>query len=204
METNLNINALSRHRQMKNPILQAILILIVIIVFGWFVLAPKYSASNATRTELAALREQHANLQNDQVELNRLIALMQSSGDEIRLLDEAVPLSDRSTRIALLLETYAQNSAMLLTQLNIGTVDTSPVAGNKTLLENPYGAQRDLNTIDVNISVSGSIEQFRNFLQLLEQSGRIIDVDNLTINSGDDANSNSYGLRLKTYAYEPQ
>lgn len=191
---------LSTSQQIQNPILQSVLILIVLIVFGWFVLGPKFVKTNATRDRLALLEEQRANLEADQQELNRLIAKMEDSDSEIRLLDEAVPLTGRPTKIAVLLDTFAQNSGVALTQLNVSSPEDFISSGNKDELENPFQGNRDLATIDVSVTAVGTIEQFRNFLILLEQSGRLIDVDTLNVASGDAGET--FNLRLKTYAYE--
>lgn len=195
-----DFSSINTSEQIRNPILQTILIAIVLIVFGWFVLGPKYTKTNATRTQLANLEEQRVNLEADQQELNRLIARLESSDQEIELLDEAVPLTARPTRIAMLMETFAQNTGMVMSQMSIGSPDEFIAAGNKTELENPYQAPRELAEIEVGATLAGNIDQFRNFLMLLEESGRIIDVSSMNVMST-DAGPN-YSLRLKTYAYE--
>lgn len=191
---------LSTSQQIQNPMLQSVLIMIVLIVFGWFVIGPKYVKTNETRDKLATLQEQRENLEADQQDLNRLISKLEESESEVKLLDETIPLTGRPTKIALLLETYAQNSGVSLTQLNVSTPEDFVASGNKQELENPFQSNRELATIDVSVTAVGSIEQFRNFLILLEQSGRLIDVDTLNVASGED--SESFNLRLKTYAYE--
>lgn len=191
---------LSTSQQIQNPMLQTILILIVVAVFGWFVLGPKYTKTTATRATLAEVEAQRANLEADQQELNKLISKMEDSQDEVKLVDEAVPLTGRPTKIALLLETYAQNAGMTISQLGIAKPEEFIASGNKQELDKPFQGNRDLATIDVNVTAVGSIDQFKNFLILLEQSGRLIDVDTLTVNNGDT--SESFSLKLKTYAYE--
>lgn len=195
-----NFSSLTTSQQIQNPLLQTILIVIVLVVFGWFVLGPKYTQTSQTREQLAAVEEQRANLEADQEELNRLISKLEQSEDEVKLLDEAVPLTARPTRIALLMETLAQNTGLTLTQMSIGQTDEFIASGNKEELKDPLKAPRELATIEVSASTSGTVEQFRNFLTLLEQSGRIIDVSSLTVNSSDQGPS--YNIRLKTYAYE--
>ncbi|HMQ01690.1 MAG TPA: hypothetical protein PKD79_01310 [Candidatus Doudnabacteria bacterium] len=199
MQSN-SLSTIANSQQMQNPILQAILLLAFTGLFGWFILAPKFTANDVTRTELAELKTQRQNLEADQVELNRLIAQMQTAQDDIRLVDEAVPLSSRPTKIAVLIEAYARNSALTLKQLNIDGLDEHISAGNKDLADNQFGGNRALATINVTANVSGNIEQFRNFLQLLEQSGRIIDVDSMIVSSDEEAIQ--FNIRLKTYAYE--
>lgn len=199
MDSN-NFANLSTRQQIQNPLLQTILIVIVIAVFGWFVLGPKYSKTQQTREQLAQLEEQRSSLEADQLELNKLISELEDSKDEVKLLDEAVPLTARPTKIALVLETFAQNTGMTLSQLSVGTPEKFIASGNKDQLKDPFNGNREITAIEVSITAKGSIEQFRNFLTLLEESGRIIDVSALTVTSTQDGPN--YALRLKTYAYE--
>ena len=71
---------------------------------------------------------------------------------------------------------------------------------NKEVLAKPYESNRSLITTNVTVSVGGSIDQFKNFLTLLETSGRILDVESFTVNSSEG--DVRYNLKLLTYAYE--
>ena len=139
-------------------------------------------------------------MESDQIELNKLISQLENSEEEIKLLDEAVPLTARHTRIAMLLESYAQNTGIVLSQLSVGQPEKFIASGNKDELAKPFQSPRQLAVIEISASVKGSIDQFKNFLTLLEQSGRIIDVSSLTVTSTEEGPN--YNIRLKTYAYE--
>lgn len=195
-----NFSSMTTSQQIQNPLLQTVLIIIVIAVFGWFVLGPKYTKTQQTSERLSVLEEQRASLEADQIELNRLISELEDADDEVRLLDEAVPLTARPTKIALVLETFAQNTGMFLSQLSVGTPEKFIASGNKKSLQDEFKEPRELAVIEVSATARGSIEQFRNFLTLLEESGRIIDVSSLTVSSTQEGPS--YSIRLKTYAYE--
>ncbi len=195
-----NFSSMTTRQQIQNPLLQTVLIIIVVAVFGWFVVGPKYASTQQTSEQLSTLKAQRESLEADQIELNRLISELEDADQEIKLLDEAVPLTARPTKIALVLETYAQNSGMLLSQLSIGTPERFIASGNKTLSQDPFKEPRELAVIEVSATARGSIEQFRNFLTLLEKSGRIIDISSLTVSSTQEGPN--YSIRLKTYAYE--
>jgi Tfp pilus assembly protein PilO len=171
------------------------------VLFGWFILSPKYASNNQIHEQLSQVKSQRANLEADQQELNRLIAQLKTATDDVKILDEALPLSGRPTKIAILIETFARNSALIVEQLNISGLEEVLASGDKAMLADPYKPGRQLRTIDVTVQLAGSPEQFKNFLQLLEQSGRIIDVESLLVSSGQD--TTSFTIRLKTYAFEP-
>lgn len=194
------ISSVSKSSQMRNPVLQAVLIVILVVLFGWFVVLPKNKQVSEKSTQLDAMQTQVKNLEADLETVNRLVADLQTSEDNIKLVDEALPLSNRPTKIALLLEEYARSSGMQVAQINVGNEDMVTVAGDKAVLEKPYDASRALTTTNVTVTVGGSIEQFKNFLTLLETSGRIIDVESFSVSSSEG--SIRYNLKLLTYAYE--
>ncbi len=192
-------NTIYAQKQLRSPMLQSVLLIVIIVLFGWFILQPKYASTKASRAELDSFKQQQATLEADREELNRLINKLEDSEDEIKLVDEAVPLKTRATEISVLIESYSRATGLLLSQLNITGLEKFIAAGDKESLENPYAPGRDLQTADVQVVVTGSIDQFRNFLQLLETSGRIIDVDNLEVTSTSEGVT--FRLRMKTYAY---
>ncbi len=197
-----DLNPHSRSKQIQSPLFQAVLLIIAIVIFWWFILSPKYNQVSTKRAELASVQSQQSSLENDQEELNKLIDKLESSDAQIKLLDEALPLSNRPTQIALLLETYAQSSGMSISDISVDDLDHAIAAGNKSVIDDPYGKQRGLVTVKVTMVVTGSVDQFKNFLEILEKSGRIVDVENLEVTSGDGAAR--FTLDLKTYAFEPK
>ncbi len=196
-----NIDSLMRSKQAQNPLFQSILILIVLALFSWFILIPKFNSYSEKSKILSTTENQLAQIESDEIELNQLISKLESSENQIKLVDEALPLSSRPTQLSLLFENYATSSGMQVSQINISdeTISSAPAAGNKPVLEDPYGAKRALKVVGVSITTSGNIEQFKNFLQLVESSGRIVDVENMDVNSGDG--TTKFTVKLKTYVY---
>ena len=158
------INSISPKTQMRNPMLQAILIIIVVVLFGWFIVIPKNAQVSQKSQQLEVLETQAQNLEADLETVNRLVAQLESSDSEVKLVDEALPLTNRPTRIALLLEEYARSSGMQVAQINIENVDANIASGNKEVLAKPYESNRSLITTNVTVSVGGSIDQFKNIL----------------------------------------
>src|SRR5262249_25125949 len=98
------INSISQSAQMRNPVLQAVLIIILVVLFGWFVVLPKNSQVSEKKEQLATVAAQAQTLEADLAAVNKLVAELEASSDEVKLVDEALPLSNRPTKIALLVE----------------------------------------------------------------------------------------------------
>ncbi len=188
------------NKQLTSPLVQIVLLLVVIVLFSWFLVKPKINESTDLHRTLAAKKQQLGKLQSEKQELNRLISQMQDSAEDIKLLDEAVPLTGRVTKLNVLIENLAQSSGMQIGQLSADGMDEVISAGNKDVLENPYEAKRSLQTATVSVLLIGNIEQFRNFLELLETNGRILDVSSLDVVGGDAVTR--FRVKLKAYAYE--
>ncbi len=194
-----NFNSIYQTKQLHSPVLQSILMIIVIVIFGWFILLPKNDSISIQKQEYQAIKDQQTTLEKDQEQLNKLVNRLKDSEDEVKLLDEAVPLNTRATEVAVLLETYARSTGLLLTQLNVEGLSKFVAAGDKKILDDPYGTDRELVTATTQLVLSGNIEQFKNFLQLLESSGRLVDIENLEV--ADSTEGTVFRVRVMTYAF---
>lgn len=187
-------------QQSGSPIFQAILILLVLVLFSWFILKPWLSKTLDTRSQLKAAQEQLSSIESDQRELNRLVNELHSSPEEIALVDEALPLNGRVSKVNVVLENLVRTSGMTLSILSAEETKDIVSAGDKSMLENPYQPGRVLHTITVSAAISGTMEQLKNFLQLMETNGRVLDVASLQIIGGEPITK--FQITVKAYAYE--
>lgn len=195
-----SISSIYNKGEMTSPLMQSVLLIVVIALFSWFIVKPALSQSQAVREELRVATEKRAAVENDKRELNRLVSQLQSSESDIKITDEALPLVGRISKLDVLVDTLAKSSGLQVINLSVAETGNSIAAGNKEVLADPYAAQRELQTQSMSILVSGTIDQFRNFLQLLETSGRLLDVSNLKVTS--DTGAIKYNLTIKGYAYD--
>lgn len=191
-----NINT----RELSNPFIQIAFLLIILVLFSWFILKPKLSQSTESRQTLKAAEEQYKVTQHDEQELNRLIGQMRSSSKEITKIDEALPLSGRASKAYVLLDNLVKTSGMSIILINTSDTADSISAGDKDMLKNPYQPGRSLHTLSFQVSISGNMDQFRNFLQLIETNGRVLDVTDVEVAGGDPITK--FRVTVKAYAYE--
>jgi Tfp pilus assembly protein PilO len=173
----------------------------VIILVLWFFVLPKRAALNAQRTELKQQEEVLANSKKDSENLVRLISQLNRSGADIALLDEALPLESRITKLEFLLDSLISASGMRLGLMNVDATTLGVAAGDKKTLADPFAAPRKLQTITMEVNVSGNVDQFKNLLQLLESNSRIIDVVSIDITNEEEGSA--FKIKLKSYSYAP-
>lgn len=192
----------ARRREFGNPIIQIVLLLIVLVLVSWFVIKPKITAVIEQRKELKLAEQKMDKVEEDQRDLNRLISELRSSPDEIALVDEALPLNGRVSKAYVLLDGLIRLSGMSSALLSADDTSKFVAAGDKDELQNPYKPGRKLHTITLTTSVTGTMEQFKSLLQIIETNGRVLDVENVNILGGDD--ETKFRITVNAYSYENQ
>ncbi len=200
--TSINTSATRKYaaQHAGSPVFQSIFFLIVIILFSWFLLKPWLTKTLDGRAELRTNQEVLNALESDQRELNLLVNELKSSPDEITLLDEALPLTGRITKVNVLLDKLVRDSGMTLAVLSADDTQSIISAGDKPVLQNPYNPGRKLHTVTVTASITGTMEQLKSLLQLMETNGRVLDVESLQILGGEPVTK--FNLTVKAYSYE--
>lgn len=181
---------------------QLVLLIVVIVLFGWFLVRPKttkLSEYKSQRDDLKATQQKQA---SDIKTVHDLVAKMQSSAGDVALLDETLPIESRVTRLQVLLSSIAQNSGMTLVNVSVDPGASGIAAGDKANLDKPFSKPKKLYTSDALINVTGSFDQLKALLSGVENNRRILDVDGMDISAGTDSLLTVH-LKLKTYYYAP-
>jgi hypothetical protein len=69
-------------------------------------------------------------------------------------------------------------------------------------LEDPYKIERKLNTETILVTSSGTLDQFMGFLNAIENSTRLLDVQTIDIATNED-NILSYKVKVRGYTFTP-
>lgn len=190
------------HKSAQNSILEIVALIVVIVLVGWFFVKPQMTTLSERKALLVQARTDYQNVEQEKSALAQLSAKLKSSGADITLIDEALPLQNRPTHLEVLLDSLITASGMKIVDMDFQpSEDAEVVAGDKTTLENVYGTNRKLTTTDLALTISGSIEQFRNFLQLVETNGRIVDVTSMDMVN--EEGNPVFKIKLKAYSYVP-
>lgn len=178
------------------------LLAIIIILFSWFVLKPRVIVLTTLRNEQKAIEEQQASVADQKNQLLELVSKLESSSTDVAVLDEALPLNSRLTTMAVLTDSLAKSNGMSVASIAVDGSESSKaiVAGDKTALSDPYKAQRKLNTATVLITTSGTLEQFVGFLNAIENSTRVMDVQTIDI-SGQEQGQLLFKVKVRGYSF---
>ena len=197
---NINIGLPPKPKSSNNTLFSVVLLLVVCGLFGFFIILPKKSAVAAKQSQLQQLKSQEALITTQAAQLNGLIASLQNHSQDVKELDASLPLNGKTFDLQLLLESLANESGVTVGSINLSGNGNEVLAGDTSLLEDPYSASRTLQTITGEVYVIGSFPQLLGFLQKIENSDRIMQVTSLEISS-DDNNGSSLSLKIDLNAY---
>lgn len=179
---------------------EVVLLVIIIALFTWFIAIPKFSTYRAANQALKTIEEQITKAEQEGQEITKLATKLKSSDQAVKLADEVLPLNGRITKLQVLVDQLASFSGLQLSSMDIPAMEQIISAGNKEVLAEPFKQERALRTDTVTVSLSGTVDQFRNFLELLETNTRLLSISDFRITS--DAQTTKYTLTIKAYAYE--
>jgi len=182
-------------------IVETIALVIVVVLVLWYFVKPQSSALKDQRAQLQQVQTEYEGIEQEKNDLADLSAKMKAAPEDIALMDQALPLQNRYTQMELLLDSLVSASGMKSTDLSFQPLENDVVAGNKAIIDRPYSVERKLKATSFDLSVTGSIDQFKSLLQLIETNSRIIDINTMSMTN--EQGNVTFRLKLKTYSYVP-
>ncbi len=184
----------------RNALVEIVLLIIVAVLFQWFIIGPKVGAVAAEQQQLDGLRKQASSTLGSLQTLKDLSSKLATNSADVKNLDEALPLEQRSVRLVMLLQNIAQSAGVVVTDVGVDGAGDS--AGIPSLVSDPYSAQRSLQPTSLSLSVTGTMSQLVDLLKKLETYGRIMDISSLSLTP--DKNSTlDMKLNMTTYYFVP-
>ncbi|MBI2175218.1 MAG: hypothetical protein HYU35_00590 [Parcubacteria group bacterium] len=176
---------------MRNIIIGAVFVLIAIGVFLTWI-RPQLDAAAVLRREQTSLGETLSRFRELRTVrdglLSRYNTILQRDLDRLNVM---VPPTPETGALITELDQLAQSHALLLKSVDIGEQPEQPGAA--------FTRARGMGKrLTLNIDLVGSYPAFRSFLQDLERSLRLIDIDILSFSVG-DKDVNQYALRASSY-----
>jgi hypothetical protein len=184
--------------------LVTILLIIGAAVLVMLYLRPQWDQFQVLRTAIIALEETSAELDDLTAKRDTLIsaagAIPRSQFDRI---GRSFPEGPGAPDLVVLLETLAQKNGVLLRNVDAAVRgipqrprSNQPVSGGVAARVDSAGS--GIKEIPLTMSVTGTYDSFKSFLQDLERSIRIIDVVSISFSGGDTELIN-VSIRAKAY-----
>ena len=182
----------------NNVMALAVVLIVASCLFFWFFILPK-------KTELKIQQDQRNSVSNqeqgfaDQVKkLKALVVELKNHQQENDKLDRALPLNAKTFDLEALIRNLANSVNVTIGDISITAKSGFVIAGDTSLLKNPYQIVRVLQKTPGSVSVSGTFSQLEEFLKKVESSSRILEISDLEISSGQNG---QLQLKLGLNAY---
>lgn len=183
----------------RSSLFEAIILLVVVVLFGWFLLKPKNQSLSEQKSQADVLSKQATSTSEAKADLEKLVSQMRNNATDVALLDEALPLQSRLSKVEVVLEQYTRDAGLQLSNISVDIPDAGVAAADASLAKNQFEVKRKLQTTPFTVTAAGTMQQLRAFLLLLENGGRLIDVAGVEVASQTD--SLTFRIKVKSYAY---
>jgi len=183
---------------MSNRIIPAFALLVAIGIFFLYI-NPTWSGTIATaKAAIASDNEALVTANQYTAQQNELA----SARDAIHPADLArlttfLPDSVDNVRIILDLNALAARSGLSLSGISVAPNANSASSGTASEAL-PTTGTNPVSSVDISLSAVGTYTALQNFLQGVERSARILDVQSITV-AGSDTGVYSYGMTLRLY-----
>ena len=183
---------------MSNRIIPAFALLIAIGIFFLYI-NPTWSGSIATaKAAIASDNDALVAANQYTAQQNELASARDAiSPADLALLTTFLPDSVNNVRIILDLNALAARSGLSLSSINVASSAGASSSGTSSGAV-PTTGTNPVNSVDISLSAVGTYTALQNFLQGVERSARILDVQNITV-GGSDTGVYSYGMTVRLY-----
>jgi len=173
-----------------SPII-AILLLVALVLGGYFLWWPKYQEFEGKRLELEGKDREIKQKEEYLSKLEGLFAQLAEYSDELNKIDLALPTNPSVAALFNFFQKTSSENGLILTNIGLGGL-YSLKPGQERIQEMPF-----------DVSLSGSYSAFKNFLSAIYRNARLIEVKSISFSSLEEGKDLfAFDLSLKTHAYQ--
>ena len=197
------VKTLIRPSRSNATVFEAFIMIALLAVSYPYLIHPKQNELSENQARLTNLKKDLGQFEQTKSDLENLKRILNKpeNAAKINVIDEALPLQTRVTRTYELVDDLISRSA--LTKGNLSVDQSIDLAGVFLGKGSEFALQRKVIPVNIDISLTGTIDNFAGFLQLLEQENRVFDLQSLDI-TPEKEGSLAFHMVLKTYLYAPQ
>lgn len=165
--------------------------LVLALIFGLILVWPQYQKLQALNSAIENKREELRSREAYFAKVKEVSAQLQEYPEALAKISAALPKDPSLAAFINFLQTNSAQTGLILKKMVLGGT-AAPSADKKSFTETQFIIQ-----------ASGSYESFKNFLSLIENSARIIEVQNISIEipPKESKESATFTLNLKTTSY---
>lgn len=172
---------------MNRPIIIAVCVLIV-IALGVLLIWPKYLIlkDSLVKVEKKAIELKY--ITDYFADLKKISEDLKGYEAELLKIESALPSDPSLPSLLHFIQTEASQNGLILKRISSASVG-------------PLAKDSDVKEQSLSIELSGFYPAFKNFLAVLEKSGRLIEIEQISFSASKEKEPIIFTLEIKTYSY---
>lgn len=192
---------INKTRSANFSLTEVVLLLIMIGLFSWYMILPKYSSLQTKKEQMQRLEDDKSKVDGEIEALNASVKALAASKSAVTEIDEAVPFDSRTTKLQMLVQYLANQAGVSLETVGFDEDSKKVYATDQESVKNPYAQPRTLKKIGGSIAVIGTFDEIQEFIGKIEKSARVLNIVSMELVLQQD-NNMSLKLDLEAYSYE--
>lgn len=170
---------------MKKPFSITIIVLVAILLLSGTLLFKKYEALSYFRREIASKEKDLQSQEEYFQKLQNISDKLQENIDLIQKIDSALPPNPEIPELLSFIQRSASQTSLILGDINLGSM----ISGG------------NMKETRINFLVTGDYPHFREFLSLIENSSRLIEVRNIYFFYPEKGELFKFDLKITAFSY---
>lgn len=175
---------------------------LLIALIGLFLIWPKYQKLSTLKLEIESKETELRYVEEYFAKLNKLSQELKEYESQLSKIDFALPSDSSSTVISLInfIQRASSQNGLIVKNLKSFSISLpkSPAPTPGSPQTQPPSRIKE---ISLDFETSGSYFALKNFLNALEKSAKIIEVENVSFSTKEKEETPSFDLKIKTYSY---
>jgi len=161
--------------------------LFCILMLGIFVILPKYQDLKILKVEVLEARTELSLREKYISQLESLSRKLQQYQQELLKIDCALPEDPNLPSLLEFLQKACSQNGLVLKE--VGPFTSSPLK------------EKEIQETELSFKVSGTFDDFSNFLSTLEKSARLIEVSSISFTLPEEGESFTFEMKIKVHSY---
>ena len=178
-----------------------IICIFLIVLIGFFLVVPKYKKFETLKQKIDGKETELRYIESYFSDLERLSQKLKEHESQLSKIDFALPSDSSLSLLSLInfLQTANSQNGLVFKKLSSFSITSPKIAAKAPVSIQPQPLSK-IKEIHLGFEVSGSYSALKNFLETLEKSARLIEVENISF-SFEEGKIFSFNLKIKTYSY---
>jgi Tfp pilus assembly protein PilO len=175
-----------------------ILLFIVFLIFTYLIM-PEYNTLGRERQKLEEREVELENVENYYENIENHFEEMKNYEDGLNKINSALPDSISLSAVANFLQSVSSESGVFLEEISMKGSIVQPIS--KKNEDTEKNLPNKVLKSSAEIRVTGYYENFKNFIQLIESSARLIEVEKISLSGAKTEETPALDLSLIFYSY---